>query len=452
MVSGVPRHFYSLRRRLAMALAVAVVGGLLAACGGTATISQTRQASGPATIRVPQQYRTIQAAVQHAAPGDLVLISPGVYHEAVVVGVSDLVLRGTDRNTVILDGQNDRANGIIFAADGDAVENLTVRRYEVNGVLFTRSLGYGGSEPDDDGAGGYGGSDWSGSASGTAPVLDGYRASYVTVYDNGLYGLYAFAARDGEFDHVYASGQPDSGLYIGQCAPCDAVVTDSTAEANRVGFEAANASGGLDVIDSVFSQNRDGVAVESSTTEQLAPQHGAVVAGNVIADNNNPRTPAGADDTPVFGYGVAVGGGSSDLVTRNRVAGNRSVGVIVTDLDGYTPRGDTVRGNALSGNGTDLVYLLGDGAAMPADGNCFAANGHATSDPAAIERALRCGAPAGPVHAGFTPLPAPPGVDYSTLPAPPAQPGMPDPLTAAPRPAVHEPPAVDLATITVPRS
>jgi hypothetical protein len=283
-------------------------------------------------------------------------------------------------------------------------------------------------------------------------VLTGYRASYVTAYDNGLYGLYAFMARNGEFDHVYASGQPDSGLYIGQCAPCDAVVTDSTAEGNRVGFEAANASGGLDVIDSVFSRNRDGVAVESSTTEQLAPQHGAVVAGNLIADNDNARTPAENENTPVFGYGVAVGGGSSDLVTRNRVTGNRSVGVIVTDLAGYTPRDDTVRGNVLAGNGADLVYLLGGGGTMPASGNCFAANGYATSAPAAIERVLRCGAPAGPVRGGFTPLPAPPGVDYSTLPAPPAQPGMPSPLTAAPRPAVHEPPAVDLATITVPRS
>ena len=27
-------------------------------------------------------------------------------------------------------------------------------------------------------------------------VLDGYRASYVTSYNNGLYGIYAFAARN----------------------------------------------------------------------------------------------------------------------------------------------------------------------------------------------------------------------------------------------------------------
>lgn len=442
------RHFHSLWCFLAL---IALVGGSLTACAAPSRASA-------ATLRVPQQYRTIQAAVDHAAPGDLVLIAPGVYHEAVRVGVSDLVLRGASRDTVILDGGNSLANGITLAANGDAVENLTVRRYEVNGVLFTESSDY-------DGASGYGGSNYGGSSeyggsSGYGgPVLAGYRASYVTAYDNGLYGLYAFMARDGQFDHDYASGQPDSGLYIGQCDPCDAVVTESAAEGNRVGFEAANASGGLDVIDSAFSRNRDGVAVESSTTEKLAPQHGAVVAGNVVADNNNPRTPAEDDGegSAVFGYGIAVGGGSSDLVIRNRVTGNRGVGVIVTDLDGYAPGDDTVRANALSGNGTDLVYVLsgafrGSGGGMPAGGNCFAGDSSTTSVPAFIERVLRCGGRAGPVRGTFRPPSAPPGVDYSSLPAPPAQPGMPDPLTAAPRPAVQEPPSVNLATITVPRS
>ena len=58
------------------------------------------------TRDVPEEYPTIQAAVDAAQPGDLVRIGPGTYREQVVVGPAkrDVVLRGTDRNRVVLDG------------------------------------------------------------------------------------------------------------------------------------------------------------------------------------------------------------------------------------------------------------------------------------------------------------------------------------------------------------
>ena len=42
-------------------------------------------------------------------PGDLVLVSPGVYHESVTVATDGIVLRGVDRNRTILDGEFRRA-------------------------------------------------------------------------------------------------------------------------------------------------------------------------------------------------------------------------------------------------------------------------------------------------------------------------------------------------------
>src|SRR6266540_1571016 len=95
-----------------------------------------RQASG-VTRRVPQDYRTIQAAVNAASPGDLVLVGPGVYREEVKVTIPSLVIRGTDRNQVVVDGEFRRPNAISVTADGVAVENLTVRNAVANGLFWT---------------------------------------------------------------------------------------------------------------------------------------------------------------------------------------------------------------------------------------------------------------------------------------------------------------------------
>ena len=63
-------------------------------------------------LAVPEEFDTIQGAVDAASPGDLVLISPGVYHEAVNVTTDEITIRGLDRNEVILDGNFELDNGV----------------------------------------------------------------------------------------------------------------------------------------------------------------------------------------------------------------------------------------------------------------------------------------------------------------------------------------------------
>ena len=52
--------------------------------------SSTTAASSATTLRVPQDYKTIQAAVDAAKTGNLVLVDKGVYKEAVDVTTDDI--------------------------------------------------------------------------------------------------------------------------------------------------------------------------------------------------------------------------------------------------------------------------------------------------------------------------------------------------------------------------
>jgi hypothetical protein len=398
---------------------------------------------------VPEDHATIQAAIDAAAPGDLVLIAPGTYHESVWIDTERIVVRGLDRNAVILDGGHELADGILISADGVAIENLTVMRYRQNGVLFSGAIASTSRSPaarSGSGDGGRYGSVGEVVYGMGDAVVDGYRVSYVTVANNGLYGLYAFAARNGIFEHSYASGHPDSGFYVGQCRPCNALLRDLIAERNAIGYYGTNASGDVWVVESVFRNNRLGIAPNSQDAERLAPQEDTWVVGNLVVDNDDPATPEIA--MGFFGAGIAVGGGTSNSVLRNRVEGHDGAGIIVLPMGTFEPSGNSIRGNVLSENRFDLVLRLRD--TRPGS-NCFAQNSFATSDPVGIESLLPCeGTRQAWTDGGYTPLTAPPGVDVRDIPLPPAQPSMPDAATERGRPAVGTPVFPDPDSIAVP--
>jgi hypothetical protein len=405
----------------AVALSALVASGL-AACGGSSP-------STPRTIHVPGDQPTIQRGVDKARSGDLVLVAAGEYHESVTVTTPRVVIRGVDRNAVVVDGRFAFENGFTVKADGVAIENLTVRNFNANGVLFSGLI----PQAQDQGDG---------------QPLVGYRASYVTTYNNGLYGLYAFAARDGVFEHSYASGHPDSGFYIGQCKPCNAVVRDVIGEHNGVGYEGTNSSTDVFVVSSTFSHNRVGITTGSQDLELLAPQGGATIAGNRVLDNDDPGAPTTGEGA--FGYGIAITGGTADVVTKNLVTGHDGGGILLIDLGRFAPQGNRVQANVLSGNRVDLAFVVA-GNAGAATGNCFSGNTFTTSTPPAIEATFPCtGAGTGGPSTSLGGIAGPAGPDFRTLPAPPSQPSMPDAATAPPRPAVDVDWHVDVNALSVP--
>ena len=393
----------------ALLLAIAMAG-----CGG---------GNDWTTRDVPEEYPTIQAAVDAAQPGDLVRIGPGTYREQVVLGPAkrDVVLRGTDRNRVVLDGGDGaRFNGITVHADGVAVENLSVRGYASDAVLFTP-------------------------AKGETKQLNGWRASYVTATNNGLHGIDALGARGGTIDHVWASGHGAAGLRIGDCRPCDSLVTDSVAERGMAGFEGADSGGNVVVARSFFRDNRVGVLLVSAGKEAPLHQQDTTVVGNVIANNDNQFAPGHGDN---FGVGVLVRGGRRDGLARNRITGHSGAGVLLTASDEGPAAEDSVQGNVLRDNGVDLA-LAPHAGQRTSKGSCFAQNQFRTSLPANIEKVLPCQSDV-PLRTADPELPvAPPGPDWRTVRLPAPQPSLPAADAGKPK-AARSPGRIDVARVGVP--
>src|SRR5271169_6515272 len=101
--------------RIAVVLALAALSlGVAAGIASAKEVEIVSQNEPPATLpRNVHYFKTIQAAVNATKHGAYVLIEPGVYDEEVKVVKphSDIFIRGTNRNEVILDGQGLKVPG-----------------------------------------------------------------------------------------------------------------------------------------------------------------------------------------------------------------------------------------------------------------------------------------------------------------------------------------------------
>jgi parallel beta-helix repeat protein len=392
----------------------------------------------------------VQAAVNAARRGDWVLIWPGVYHEdspkfhaGVWVTTPEVHIRGLNRAGVIIDGSHGTSSApcpsdparqdytardgiMVSKAGGVTIDNLTVCDY---------LSGPGGKEGNQvwwDGGDGSGQIGMAGFAGSYLTATSMYHPGNVNDQHLAQYGIYVGnTAGPGQITDSYASNMAAGAFYVGACGrECGTVLSGDHGTNSAFGYLGTNSGGRLVIKDSVFDDNRTGIAPSSLNNDDAPPpQDGrcpgaatsscTIIEDNQVSDNNNANAPAYGID-PAVGVGIELLGGQYDTITGNTITGNGAWGVIVNDSvdalghlahshcqGGYPgipaagicllpARGNLVYGNTFRGNGSfknpgnsDLATVgLIASSAVPR--NCFYGNqavgGVLTSVPAGIEQ------------------------------------------------------------------
>lgn len=285
------------------------------------------------TITV-QPGESIQTAVDRAQPGDTVEILYGVYHERVVIDISDFTLRGVPNENgefPILDGEGELSEGVIASSNNFTIGNLHVRNYTDNGVIVEGSTNI--------------------------------RFHDLLVEFAGTYGVYPVQSTDVLIERVEVTGTDDAGIYAGQCE--NVIVRDSVAYGNVLGIELENTLNG-EVYNNHVYDNTLGILIV--LLPQLTSKISAdtYIHDNVIEANNHENfAPEGFARIAPSGTGILLLATDNAEVTANTITGNKTVGVAVfsstrsgafdtSELDiGPTPENNHIHGNTYENNGYD---------------------------------------------------------------------------------------------------
>jgi len=280
-------------------------------------------------------FTSISEAVSYAEPGDKIIIMPGIYRESVIVDRKPwITIEGTDTDTVILEGNMKRGNGIyVVFSPHVRIANLTVRNYMGNGIFYVSS--------------------------------DYFEVVRVKAINNRVYGVNFLASEKGVVSRVIASGSGDSGIYVGEVKEnCECIIEYSEAYNNSLGYSGTRANGVI-IRYSYFHDNAIGIAPNTLLPnirmfllgkwplEIWASNN--IIEHNIIENNNNRNIKAAgfaaSYGVPV-GVGIAMIGSPFNIVRNNTIKGNMKWGI----AEWYflvPPMGNTYISNVFEGNGVD---------------------------------------------------------------------------------------------------
>jgi parallel beta-helix repeat protein len=308
--------------------------------------------SEPQSLTV-QPGETIQSALDRAWPGDTIEVPYAVYHERVVVDLSDITLRGLPNEQgewPVLDGEGKLADGVIASGNNFELANFHIRNYTDNGVLVEGATG--------------------------VHLHDLFAES------TGVYGVYPVQSTDVIIERVKATEVNDAGIYAGKCE--NVIVRDSEAWGNVIGIEVENTVN-AEVYNNHTYDNALGIFID------LLPQLQSKVSLNTkvhdnISENNNHANFAPADTSAALvrtGTGLLILAADRVEVYNNTIRDNKTAGIAMFNLTigydeneidvGPNPEHNHIHDNTLAHNGYDadafVKNLVGSGYDILWDGS-----------------------------------------------------------------------------------
>jgi len=249
-------------------------------------------------IYVPDNYTTIQQAVNLATPGDTIIVRDGTYPENVDV-----------YKTVTIQSENGSAKCIVEAANSnDHVFEVTADYVNIGGFTVTEATGNGRS----------------------GIYLNGVAHCNISNNNvsNNLVGIYLYSSSYNNLTNNTANDNSDCGIYLYESCNYNNI-TDNTANSNYYNGISVDWSSNNNITDNTANENGGGIYLHNSYNNTLTNNTASSNSYAGISLNyssNNTLT----NNNASLGYniGILLSSSSNNTLTNNTASSNDYFGIM----------------------------------------------------------------------------------------------------------------------------